>query len=305
MAQNRRLAACRLCHATSGGGGSIAQITTLQLAGTSLASVAYDVQTQVFEGPFDVLLHLILREEVDLYQISMVRIVDEFLAYVDQLEQPDLELTTEFLLIAATLVQLKARRLLPDDEPLTLDEELAVWSERDLLLARLVECKTFKDAAAALARLASEAGRSAPRVAGPEDRFLDLAPDPMAGVTPTRIREAFVRALAPRPEVRIDLDHVAPIRASVADAVVEIADELRRAGQLSFRELTASVETRLEVVVRFLAILELFKEDRVDLDQTEIFGDIRITWRDEVGGDALSWHVGWDTATMLVDSYDG
>lgn len=265
--------------------------------------MAYDVSTQVFEGPFDVLLHLILREEVDLYEISMVRIVDEFVAYVDALDEPDLELTTEFLLIAATLVQLKARRLLPDDEPLTLDEELAIWSERDLLLARLVECKTFKDAARALAELAEDAERTAPRVAGPEDHFLDLAPDPMLGVTPDKIRDALVRALTPRPEPRIDLHHVAPIRVSVADAVVEIASELQRAGHMTFRELTASSPTRLEVVVRFLAVLELFKEDRVDLDQTEIFGEIRITWRDAEGSDALDWHAGWDA--MLVDSYDG
>jgi segregation and condensation protein A len=270
-----------------------------------MPSVAYDVSTQVFEGPFDVLLHLILREEVDLYEISMVRIVDEFLAYVDALDRPDLELTTEFLLIAATLVQLKARRLLPDDDPVTLDEELAIWSERDLLLARLVECKTFKDAARSLARLADEAERSAPRVAGPDDHFLDLAPDPMIGVTPSKIRDALVRALTPRPEPRVDLHHVAPIRVSVADAVVEIADELRRAGRLSFRELTAASESRLEVVVRFLAILELFKEDRVDLDQTEIFGEIRITWRGDDGTDPLDWHAGWDVSSLLVDSYDG
>jgi len=252
-----------------------------------------------------VLLHLILREEVDLYEISMVRIVDEFLAYVDALDQPDLELTTEFLLIAATLVQLKARRLLPDDDPVTLDEELAIWSERDLLLARLVECKTFKDAARALARLADDAERTAPRVAGVEDHFLDLAPDPMIGVTPDKVRDALVRALTPRPEPRIDFQHVAPIRVSVAEAVVEIAAELGRIGRTSFRELTAASANRLEVVVRFLAVLELFKEDRIDLDQTEIFGEILITWRGDGGSDRLDWHAGWDAASMLVDSYDG
>ncbi len=277
----------------------------VQLAGANVRCVAYDVSTQVFEGPFDVLLHLILREEVDLYEISMVRIVDEFLTYVDALDEPDLEVTTEFLLIAATLVQLKARRLLPDEEPITLDEELAIWSERDLLLARLVECKTFKDAARALARIAENAERSAPRVAGPDDHFLDLAPDPMIGVTPEKIRAALARALTPRPEPRIDLAHVAPIRVSVAEAVVEVAEELSRAGHMSFRELTASSANRLEVVVRFLAVLELFKEDRIDLDQAEIFGEIDITWRGGPGSDSLAWHAGWDVSTMLVDTYDG
>lgn len=285
--------------------GKTRQITTVQLGGANLAAVAYDVQTQVFEGPFDVLLHLILREEVDLYEISMVRIVDGFLAHVEALDEPDLELTTEFLLIAATLVQLKARRLLPDEDGLTLDEELAIWSERDLLLARLVECKTFKDAARALASIAETAERCAPRVLGPEDHFLDLVPDPMVGVTPGKLRDALARALAPKPEVRVVLDHVAPIRASVADAVVMIADELQRIRRASFRDLTMSLATRLEVVVYFLAILELYKEDRIDLDQTEIFGDIEVTWRDDHGSDPLSWHAGWDAGSVLVDAYDG
>src|SRR5690606_8987864 len=116
--------------------------------------------------------------------------------------------------------------LLPEDPDLTLDEELAAWSERDLLLARLVECKTFKDAARALAAMAADAERSAPRVAGVEDRFADLAPDPMAGVTPEKLRDALARALTPRPEPVLDLRHVAPIRVSVAEAVVQIATRL-------------------------------------------------------------------------------
>ncbi len=267
-----------------------------------MADVAYDVQTQVFEGPFDVLLHLILREEVDLYEISMTRIVDEFLAHIEQLERPDLEITTEFLLIAATLIQLKARRLLPDDEDLTLDEELAMWSERDLLLARLVECKTFKDAAVALAEISEDAALAAPRVAGPEDHFLDLVPDPMVGVTPDKIRDALVRALTPRPEPVLDLGHVAPIRVSVADAVVEVAEELRRVGTMSFRQLTASTRSRLEMVVRFLAILELYKEGRVDIDQVEVFGDIQVTWRHDEPAEALGGPV---VSSFLVDAYDG
>lgn len=280
------------------------QITTVQLGGATICFVPYDVQTEAFEGPFDVLLHLILREEVDLYEISVVRIVDAFLAHVATLDHPDLELTTEFLLIAATLVQLKTRRLLPDEDPLTLDEELAIWSERDLLLARLLECKTFKDAASALARLSEVAAHSVPRTAGLEDRFADLAPDPMIGVTPERIREAFRRAVTPRIQPTIQLDHIAPIRASVADAVVEIADELRRAGTISFRRLTASLGTRLEVVVRFLAVLELFKQDRVDLDQTETFGDIRVTWRDDVQATS-PLDPSWPGTAALVDAYDG
>ncbi len=267
--------------------------------------MAYDVHCEAFEGPLDVLLHLILKEEVDLYEISVARIVDRFVDHVKAMEQVDLELTTEFLLIAATLVQLKARRLLPVDEPLTLDEELAIWSERDLLLARLVECKTFKDAAAELARLSEIASQSLPREVGLDERFAELAPDPMIGVTLDKLRDAYLRALSPKPVPTIQLDHVAPIRASVAEAVVEIGDEVRRVGSISFRTLTASFTTRLEIVVRFLAILELFKQDQVDLVQAEMFGDIVITWRGEDDDNDSIWRPKWRPADELVDTYDG
>jgi segregation and condensation protein A len=243
-----------------------------------MAGMPYEVQTAVFEGPFDLLLHLILREQVDLYEVSLSTIVDAYLQEVERLDAVDLEVATEFLLIAATLVELKSRRLLPGENDLELDEELALWSERDLLLARLLECKTFKDAARVLARLADGAARCRPRVAGVDDRYCDLVPDLLEGVGPDDLRRAFLRASAPRPIPRIDLDHVAPIRASVTDAVEELLDELPRVGRIGFRELTASLVERLDVVVRFLAILELFKQGAVDLLQARTFGDIQIVW---------------------------
>ena len=154
----------------------------------------YDVQTPVFEGPFDLLLHLILREQVDLYEISLAAIVDAYLAELGAMEALDLEIATEFLLIAATLVELKAKRLLPNDGDIDLDDELALWEERDLLIARLLECKTFKDAADVLAPPLAEAARSYPRTAGLEDRFLDLAPDLLEGVDVADLRAAYLRA---------------------------------------------------------------------------------------------------------------
>ena len=135
--------------------------------------MAYEVQTTVFEGPFDLLLHLILNEQVDLYEISLSRIVDAYIAELEKMEGLDLEVATEFLLIAATLVELKARRLLPGDPDVELDDEFSLWEERDLLLARLVECKTFKDAAVLLSRLADDASRSFPRTAGLDERLND------------------------------------------------------------------------------------------------------------------------------------
>jgi segregation and condensation protein A len=240
--------------------------------------VPYEVSTPVFEGPFDLLLHLITRQQVDIYEVSLSAIVDAYVAHLDRLRLLDLDVATEFLLIAAVLLELKARRLLPDEEDADPDEELALWEERDLLLARLFECKTFKDAAGALDRMTGAAARSHPRRAGLEDRFLELAPDLMAGVTPQMVHRAAMAALAPKPPSRVLLDHVAPIRASVADAVEELIDELPRAGSLTFHRLTAGLDERLAVIVRFLAVLELYKQGLIDLEQRHSFGELTITW---------------------------
>ena len=264
--------------------------------------MAYEVQTEVFEGPFDLLLHLILNQQVELYEISLSTIVDAYIAELDKLEHLDLEVATEFLLIAATLVELKTRRLLPDDGDLDLDDELALWEERDLLLARLVECKTFKDAARLLAGLAEDASLSHPRTVGLDERYVDLAPDLLAGTTPLDLRDAFVRAVTPKPVLRVELDHVAPIRLSVTEAVLELADELPRVGVITFRTLTDPLVERLEVVVRFLAVLEMYKQGMIDLDQTETFGELTITW---LGGDGEVERSAYAEMADSVDAYEG
>jgi segregation and condensation protein A len=258
--------------------------------------MAPEVSTPVFEGPFDLLLHLVLREQVDIYEVPLAPIVDAYLRELATLEGLDLDVTTEFLLIAATLVELKARRLLPGRDDVELDEELALWEERDLLLARLLECKTFKDVAATLSRMADAAGRSFARLAPLEERFASLTPDLLEGVTPERLRAAFLRAVTPKPVATVDLGHVAPIRVSVADAVVELADELPRVGRISFRRLTAGLHERLDVIVRFLALLELFKQGLVELDQAHTFGGIEVVWT----GDSEA-----DVALAGVDRYEG
>ncbi|MFZ9629253.1 MAG: segregation and condensation protein A [Ilumatobacteraceae bacterium] len=257
--------------------------------------MAVDVSTSVFEGPFDLLLHLILKEQVDIYEVSLSRIVDAYLEEIERMQGLDLDVATEFLLIASTLVELKARRLLPGREDVDLDEELALWEERDLLLARLLECKTFKDVASVFSRLAEEADRSFPRAAGPDERFVGLMPDLLEGVSPQRIHKAYLRATTPKPTPRIDLFHVAQVRASVSEALTELVDELPRVGRISFRRLTDGLVERLEVIVRFLALLELFKQGRIELDQTERFGDIEVVW---IGGDGGS-------DLMPIDDYEG
>jgi segregation and condensation protein A len=228
----------------------------------------------VFEGPFDLLLHLILKEEVDLWEIPLLGIVDAFCAEVERMERVDLDGATEFLLIAATLVELKARRLLPGRDDVDVDEELLRFEERDLLLARLLECKTFQDAARVLNARIAEAARSVPRSAGPEEPFRSLAPDPLERLALDAFVAAARRGLAPKLEPEVRTDHVAPIRASVRDAIETVLALLPAAGTVRFRDLAAGSSAKLEIIVRFLAVLELFKQGVVDLEQVESFGEL-------------------------------
>ena len=301
--------------------------------------MAYAVHTPVFEGPFDVLLHLITKQQVELYDVSLSTIVDGFLAHLEGMQQEgvlarpgperpgdgvatsgqeeaeaegvrlDLESVTQFLLIASTLVELKTRRLLPGREEIDLDEELALWEERDLLLARLVECKTFKDAASALLGMEDQAKQSYPRRAGMEERFLSLTPDLLEGTNPERLRKAFLKALKPKPEQpRVTLDHVTAIRMTVQDAMEELSEVMPRVGQASFRRLTAKYSEPLEVIVCFLALLELYKQGVVELSQTVTFGEMNVEWLVSAGHRPLDRPDPMNEITaerVLADAYEG
>ncbi|MDQ6797023.1 MAG: segregation/condensation protein A [Actinomycetota bacterium] len=259
----------------------------------------YDVRTPVYQGPFDLLLHLICREEVDLWDVSLSGIVDAYVLEIERIGTIDLDVATEFLVVAATLVELKCRRLLPGPDDVELDEELALFEERDLLLARLLECKTFRNAAAAMSRLAAAAANSHPRTAGLEPRFLAITPDLLAGLGPLDLQAAWLSATTPKPVPQVDLDHVAPVRVSVAEVAEELAASLPGTGRRSFRAITSRLATRLDVIVHFLALLELYKQGRVDLDQAESFGELTVAWVD--GPPASPGAYERDT----VDSYDG
>jgi segregation and condensation protein A len=258
--------------------------------------MSFAVATPVYEGPFDLLLHLILKEQVDIYEVSLSTIVDAYLAEVERMHTLDLDVATEFLLIAATLVELKARRLLPGRDDIDLDDELALWEERDLLLARLLECKTFKDVAGVFSRLADDADRSFPRIVGADARFAALVPDLLEGTSVRRLHDAFLRAIAPKPTPRVDLFHVAQVRVTVADAVAELVDELPRAGRISFRRLTSGLVERLDVIVRFLGVLELYKQGLVEIEQADRLAELEIIW---TGGDDAV------TASVSIDDYEG
>ena len=260
-------------------------------------SVAIDVATPVYEGPFDLLLHLILREEVDIHEISLSTIVDAYLQELSRMQELDLDVATEFLLIAATLVELKARRLLPGKENVDLDDDLALWEERDMLLARLLECKTFKDVARILSRYVDDADRTYGRLAGPEEHFAAMSPDPLEGISIAKLQAGFVRAITPRAELSLDLFHVSPIRFTVAEAVNGLMTSLPSLGGMTFRQMVRDLVERLDIIVHFLAILEMYKQGYVEIDQTDKLGDIHVEWTGrgpELGDEA-----------MQIDDYEG
>lgn len=258
--------------------------------------MGYEVHTPVFEGPVDLLLHLALREELEICDVSLVQIVDGFLVYLARMPDLDLGVTTEFLLVAATLVELKSQRLLPDAPEVDVDDDLAPWEERDLLFARVLECRTFAAAAAVFDQLAQAADRSFPRAAGIDDRFLSVVPDLLHGMTSERLRDAFLNAVAPRPAPTVDLGHVTAVKVSVVDAVAALTAELPRLGRTTFRRLTQGLGAPVEVIVRFLALLELYRQGLVELDQRETFGEISVGWTGSVAE---------PVTRVLVDLYEG
>ncbi len=257
------------------------------------------MSTPAFSGPFELLLLLVRREQVEIYDVSIAGITDAYLAEIDRLKSLDLEVATEFLLIAAVLVEMKAHRMLPEQPGSDLDEELEGTSERDLLLLRMLECSTFRGAAATLQSLLAAAARSRPRTAGlVEERWLTLAPCLLEGATPEEVRDAFRRAAAPVAAPRVDIAHITSIEITVGDAVVELAGRLRTSGSVTFRQLTSGIGDRIGLVVRFLAVLEMVKQDLVDVEQADTFGDIVIVW---TGGDAPALQA----AGAGVDAYSG
>ena len=275
--------------------------------------MAYAVSTPVYEGPFDLLLHLITKEQVDLYEISLSRIVDAFLQEIDRMQTLDLDIATEFLLIAATLVELKLRRLLPERASVDMDEEFGLLEERDLLLAKLLEYQTFRHAAHAMRLMEQRASRSFPRTNVADDRFTNLMPDLLASVTPEQLRAAFLRALRreaiPKIEPRVRVDHITDVLHTVSDAVDELASKLPLVGRSTFRALTSSCTQTIEVIVRFLAVLELFKQGWIDVDQAGNFGEMSVIWQPDgpephVAPDRLSLAGGAVDDTVDEDADD-
>jgi segregation and condensation protein A len=236
--------------------------------------MTYQVKLQVFEGPFDLLLHLIAKRELDIYDVSLASITEEYLEYIRSMQDLDLEVATEFLIVAATLIEIKAARLLPGPP---IDEEAALaLSERDMLIARLLEYRAFKDAAGRLAEMIAANAGFIGRRAGPGPEFDHLCPDLLARVKPGDLAAIASRALAPKPVVALDLSHITPIQVSVADAIAKVMALLAERPSVTFKEITKGCETRIDKVVRFLAVLELIKRGQAEVDQSENFGEITV-----------------------------
>lgn len=238
------------------------------------AGGSFAVELPVYAGPFRVLADLILDQKIDVCDVSIATVTDRFLAHAKDAERWSLEEATWFLAVCAVLLELKVGRLMPRHG--TLDEEDLLGVSPDLLYARSLELAAFRRVAVDLARHIAEEARCFPREAGPPPELSHLYPDIMEKVAPGDL--AALAAALMRPPPLLDLSHVTPIRYTMDEARDAVQSHLGRLGLASFRELVADCDERIQVVVRFLALLDLYREGLVDLDQGETFGEIRVRW---------------------------
>jgi segregation and condensation protein A len=233
----------------------------------------FPVEVPVFRGPFRLLADMVLERQVDVCDVPVAEVTADFLARADEAEGWTLEEATWFLAICSVLLELKVGRLFPQRQDL--DEEDLVGGSPDLAYARSLELAAFRRIAATLADMLERGARFVPREAGPAEEFASLYPDPMEKVTVEALAET--AAILLRPAI-VDLSHVAPIRASVTEALERVTARLSRRGEARFRELVRDCRDRIQVVVRFLALLELHARGQVALSQAQTFGDIEVRW---------------------------
>jgi segregation and condensation protein A len=238
----------------------------------------FEVHLANFEGPFDLLLQLISKHKLDVTEVALSQVTDEFIAHIRAGGKTwDLGQATEFLVVAATLLDLKAARLLPSAE-IEDEEDLALLEARDLLFARLLQYRAYKQVAAHFARLEAEASRRHPRAVALEPRFAAAMPEVLLGIGPQRFAELAAAALSPKPPPVIAIDHVHAPRVSVREHAIVIRERVRRMGAATFRSLCSDCESTLEVVARFLALLELYREGVVGFDQVQALGELHVRW---------------------------
>jgi segregation and condensation protein A len=248
------------------------------------AASGFTVRLANFTGPFDLLLQLIGKHKLDVTEVALHRVTDEFIAYIRAMGDAwDLDEASEFLVVAATLLDLKAARLLPAAE-VEDEEDLALLEARDLLFARLLQYKAFKEAAAHIAALEAVGARRYPRAVALEPRYADALPELVLNIGPERLRDLAIRAMTPKPAPVVSTDHVHQVRVSVREHAVLLRDRLRRLGSATFRALCADCASTLEMVARFLALLELYREGLVGFTQVQALGELTVRWTGPADG---------------------
>ena len=258
------------------------------------ATPAFAVRLDNFEGPFDLLLSLISKHKLDITEVALATVTDEFISFV-KAGGPvwDLEQTTSFLLIASTLLDLKAARLLPQGD-VEDEEDLALLEARDLLFARLLQYKAFKQVAGTFERrLAAESLRH-PRAVGLEERFATLLPEVLIGIGLEQFAALAAKALEPKTVEEVSLHHIHAPAVSVREQAALVVDRLRRTGTMTFRALCGDSPDVLTTVARFLALLELFREGAVGFDQVTPLGELTVRWTGAEDGEI-----------EITDEFDG
>jgi segregation and condensation protein A len=252
------------------------------------AATPFEVHLDVFEGPFDLLLGLIAKHKLDITEIALAQVTDEFIAHIRAAQEADTEWdlgqASEFVLVAATLLDLKAARLLPQSAT-TDDEDFALIEARDLLFARLLQYRAFKDIAKAFAERMATAGKMTPRQAGLEPHFATLLPELVMVVTPEQLAMIAARAFVPKAPSSVALDHLHVPQVSVREQAALLVDRLRRERAATFRDLVADTDETTVIVARFLALLELYKESAVAFEQPETLGALTVRWMGSDTGD--------------------
>jgi segregation and condensation protein A len=238
----------------------------------------FTVRLDNFEGPFDLLLGLIAKHRLDITELALSKVTDEFLSHIRAMGPDwDLDQVTEFLVVAATLLDLKAARLLPAAE-VEDEEDLALLEARDLLFARLLQYRAYKRVAAVFEQRWAEEGRRRPRTVGLEPHHAELLPEVVIHVGLERFAELAARAMAPKPKPVVYVDHIHTPPVSVREQAQLVADYLAVHGSAVFAELVADAESELVVVARFLALLELYRERALAFDQPEPLGSLTVRW---------------------------
>ncbi|WP_285508761.1 segregation/condensation protein A [Actinokineospora sp. NBRC 105648] len=247
-------------------------------AGSAAVSGKFTVRLSNFEGPFDLLLQLISQHQMDVTEVALHRVTDDFIAHIRSLgDDWSLDETTEFLVVAATLLDLKAARLLPQGD-VEDEDDLALLEARDLLFARLLQYRAYKQVAALFAELEASTLRRYPRSVALEDRFQQLLPEVMLGVDPARFAKIAATVFTPKPPPSVSLDHLHMGRVSVRETAALLRARLAAVGTATFAELVADCEHTIEIVARFLALLELYREATVLFEQEDPLGELRVEW---------------------------